>query len=782
MSEQIGTNDLINELGRNFIEYAYAVNTDRSIPDAMSGLKPVARRILWSMFEEGRTSSKPHVKAARVVGDVMGRYHPHGDSSIYGAMVRLAQNWVLRYPLIDFHGNCGNIAGDGPAASRYTEARLTKIAEDGLLAGIKKKNVDFILNYDETLDEPITLPAIFPNLLCNPNNGIGVAMACNWLPHNLCEVAQAIHDYTEGKEPMLPGPDFPTGGIIINKNELPTIVKNGRGSVKVRGKYKIEKNKIIFYEIPYGTTIEKIIEEIGSAADDSIKEIVDVHDESNKKGIRIVIEVDKNTNPESIVNQIFAKTNLQTSISYNQVALIDKTPTELTLKDCIKVYIDFNIDCLKKECEFDKKAKENRLEVVEGLIKALEDIDNIIKLIKGSESAAAAKISLIQKYNFTENQAKAILGMKLSSLARLESIELNKEAKQLKRDIETLKELLSNKDLQLKEILSRLDAIVKKYGDKRRTEIVQIDLPKNKKEKEVAEVVPEDVVVVISKTGMIKRIPRQSFKTQRRNGKGVKNEGDLNLETISTNTVDNLMFFTDKGKMYRLLVDKVPVGNNTTKGTYVGDFIKIEPTEKVIAVTSLHKNTNAQYVLFITKKGMVKKTYLKEYTSTNRNNGIIAIKLKDNDTIANVTFINEEKLILLSKNNHAIRFETKNITPIGRNATGVIGMKLIDDDEIITGLPIKHTTDDLAVFNEMGLGKKIKLSELPSQNRGGKGVLIFSKGNCQGGCLVDDKDKILILGQTNSICIESTDVPTLGRTADGNIMIKGTRIKKVIKI
>ena len=331
-------NDLIKELGTNFIEYAVAVNTDRAIPDATSGLKPVARRILWSSFESGRTFSKPHVKAARIVGDVMGAYHPHGDTSIYGALVRLSQSWVMRYPLIDWHGNNGNIAGDGAAHMRYTEARLSKLAEEGMLNGLKKRNVDFIPNYSEDAEEPITLPSIFPNLLCNPNTGIGVAMACNWLPHNLGEVAQAIYDYIDGKEPMLPGPDFPTGGIVINANDIPNILRTGHGSVKVRGRYKLEGQNLVFYEIPYGTTIESLLSEIGVVCDNKeIEGISEIRDESNKKGLRIVIECDKSANPDNVALKLFAKTNLQSPFSYNQVALVDKTPTELNLKDCCKI-------------------------------------------------------------------------------------------------------------------------------------------------------------------------------------------------------------------------------------------------------------------------------------------------------------------------------------------------------------------------------------------------------------------------------------------------------------
>ena len=511
-------NDVKQELGTNFIEYAVAVNTDRAIPDSKSGLKPVAKRIIYSTFEKGRLSNKPHVKAARIVGDVMGEYHPHGDSSIYGALVRLSQDWIMRYPLIDWHGNNGNIAGDGAASMRYTEARLSKLSENGLLNGIKKKNVDFTLNYDETTDEPVTLPSSFPNLLCNPNTGIGVAMACNWLPHNLNEVAQAIFDYMDGNEPMLPGPDFPTGGIVINKNDIPEIMRTGHGSVKVRGKYKIEKQNIIFYEIPYGTSTEALLNEIGEACEKKeVEGVSEVRDESNKKGLRLVILCDKTANPENVVKKLFAKTNLQSSISYNQVALVNKTPTELNLKDCIEIYINHNIDCLIKETQYDIKKAEERKEIVEGLLKALADIDDIIALIRGSESSSAAKENLIKKYKFTENQAKAILAMRLSSLAKLEGVELEQELNGLLANLKEWNELINSRDKQTNTIRERLQSLVKIFGDARRTELAQIEIPKE--EKEIAEVEPEDVVVILTQTGDVKRIPKASFKTQKRGGK-----------------------------------------------------------------------------------------------------------------------------------------------------------------------------------------------------------------------------------------------------------------------
>ena len=773
-------NDVKQELGTNFIEYAVAVNTDRAIPDAKSGLKPVAKRILWSAYEEGRTFSKPHVKSARIVGDVMGKYHPHGDSSIYGALVRLSQNWVLRYPLIDWHGSNGNIAGDGPAAARYTEARLSKISEDGMLQGIKKNNVDFIDNYDETLNEPVTLPAIFPNLLCNPNTGIGVAMACNWLPHNLNEVAAAINDYMDGKEPMLPGPDFPTGGIIINSKDIPQIMKTGHGSVKVRGKYKVEKNNIIFYEIPYGTTIEGLLAEIGEVCDaKEIEGITEIRDESNKKGLRIVIECGKGINPDAIANKLYSKTNLQTSISYNQVALVDKNPTELNLKQSIEIYVNHNIDCIVREAKFDLKKAEDRLHIVNGLLKALEDIDNIIALIKKSASGAAAKNALIEKYGFSEAQAKAILAMRLSSLANLEKVELQNEKAELHNNITHLMELISSDAMQKAEVRTRLADIVKKFGDERRTELAQIEVPKE--EKEIAEVIPENVVVVTTKTGLIKRVPQSSFRVQRRNTKGVKSEDSALLDVVKTNTIDTMMFFTNCGKMYRTLVDNIPVGTNATKGCLISDLIKLDNDEKIIAVTSLHRKTTPKFTIFITKKGMIKKTYLEEYMSARKNTGIAALRVRDDDEVVDVIFQDEEPIILISKNGNSIKFETKDITPVGRVTLGVKGMRLDENDEIVAALPIHKDTDNLAIFTTSGLGKKVELNEFPLQGRSGKGT-ICSKEEVAGALMVSDEDNILLCGNKNSLCIAATEIPLLSKISLGNIMIKDNKILKVTKI
>ena len=772
-------NDLTQELGQNFIEYAVAVNTDRAIPDAKSGLKPVAKRILYGTYDQGFSSAKPHVKCANIVGKVMADWHPHGDSSIYGALVRLAQPWVMRYPLIDFHGSMGNRDGDGPAAYRYTEARLSKLSEDGLLAGLKKKNVDYIPNYSETQDEPVTLPALFPNLLCNPNTGIGVAMACNWLPHNLTEVANAICDYIEGKEPSLPGPDFPTGGLIINGKDLPNIVKNGRGSVKLRGKYNLEDNNIVFYEIPYGVATESLMEEIGQACDEGkINGIKNIRNESNRKGFRLVIECDKNASIATIVNLLFKETSLQTSISYNQVALIDKTPTELSLKDCIKIYVEHNVECIKRETEFDLEKAKSKLEIIEGLLKALEDIDNIIALIKASASAAAAKISLMEKYSFTEPQAKAIVDMKLGRLAGLERIEIENEKKELLQLIDGLETILAS---LLGELRFRLINLVKKYGDERRTEITQIE-EKSNEEKEIEYVEPEKCVVVMTEGGLIKRIPITSFRTQKRNGKGVKTQDDITSAIIRTNTVDSLMIFTTKGQMYRLLVDKIPVGTNASKGVPIKGLIEMNPDEEPTIIYSIYKDTDAKYVLFITKKGLVKKTSLDEYIKTKKKTGIVAINLKEGDSIAAVSLVKDEPVVLITKQGYGIKFNSMEIAAAGRNTMGVKGINLRDGDYVVAALPIRDTKDELAIFSVGGVGKRMKLSEIPLQARGGKGLICYKSEDVACATLVSDEDKILLIGQNASLCVEAKEIPSLGRGTIGNQMIKTQKLLSVSKV
>ena len=777
--------DIRKELSQNFIEYAVAVNTDRSNPDAKSGLKPVARRIIFGAFDTGRTSNKPHVKNARIVGDVMGSLHPHGDSSIYGALVRLSQPWVMRYPLIDFHGNQGSILGDEAAAMRYTEGRLTKLAEEGMLKGLKKNCVDFMPNYDDSNEEPVTLPAIFPNLLCNPNAGIGVAMACNWACHNLREVQTAILDYMAGKEPMLPGPDFPTGGIIINKNDIPAIMRTGKGSVKIRAKYEIKKNDIIVTEVPYGISIEALVNEIGTYCDENpncgIKEI---KDQTNAKGVKIVIECEKTANPDLIIQKLFSKTNLQSSFAYNQVALIDKVPTEMNLKDCCRVYVEHNVECIRRETEFDLKKAKERLHIVEGLLVALEDIDNVIQLIKQSDSSAAAAIALQAKYKLSEIQAKSILAMRLSSLAKLEKIELENERKELIKNIADM-EALINSEEKLKEcVKERLAKIVDKFGDDRRTELTQVSVAKEDKEIEFVE--PEKCVVLMTEGGLIKRIPSTSFRTQKRNGKGVKTQDDITNAIIRTNTIDSLMIFSNKGKMYRLLVNDVPVGTNVSRGVSVNSLVTMEPDERPAVMYSIYRDTDAKYVLFVTKNGLVKKTTLEEYLKTKKKTGISAITLKDNDELAAVSLVKDEDIILITEKGMGIRFGSTEIGATSRSTSGVKGINLAAGDNIVAGFPVRNHNDKLAIFSANGLAKKISLNDLPLQKRSGKGLQCYKPTDMTGAVaaatLVEDADSVLVIGDKASICISASEIPALGRASIGNAIIKNANVNSVSKV
>ena len=770
--------DLTHEMSQNFIDYAAAVNMDRAIPD-VTGLKPVARRILYGAYANGRTSSKPYVKNARIVGDVMGSYHPHGDSSIYEALVRLSQDWVMRYPLIDFHGNQGSINGDGPAAHRYTEGRLAKLSEEGLLAGIKKNNVPFMPTYDDADEEPTILPAIFPNLLCNPNAGIGVAMACKWGCHNLREVEKAILAYMNGEEPTLPGPDFPTGGVVINKNDFANIMKSGKGSVKVRAKYSVKGQIITITEIPYETTIEKILDDIDSVTETDNMGISEVLDQTNNKGVKILIKCNKDTNPEVVMRKLFAKTDLQKSYAYNQVALVNKVPTLMSLKDCCKTYVEHNIECIRKEVKFDLDAAEARLHIVEGLLIALEDIDNVIQLIKKSENSASAASALCAKYGLDDVQAKAILAMRLSSLAKLEKIELEQEKKELVEKIADMKAILADVERVKDIIKERLHKIVEKYGDDRRTELLQLDTP-TKEEKEIVYVEPEKCIVTMTESGLIKRIPATSFRTQRKNGKGVKTTGDITVATIRTNTIDSLMIFTNKGKMYRILVDNIPVGTNVSVGTSVHALVEMEQGEEPSLIYSIVHGTDAKYVLFVTQNGVIKKTSLEEFTKTRKRTGIAAINLAEGDHIVSVSLLSEEDIVIMTRQGMGIKFKSTDVSPTGRTASGVKGINLNPDDYVIAALPIRDANDSLGIFNVNGSGKKIKLSELVTQKRGGKGIKL-TKTEVAGGALISDEDSVLIIGTNNSICISAKEIPLLSRASVGNALIKGD-INSISKI
>ena len=770
--------ELTHELGTNFINYAMAVNTDRSIPDATTGLKPVHKRILYCALDDGNTSNKKHVKCANIVGSMLAKWHPHGDTAVYDALVRLAQPWIMRYPLIDFHGNRGNQIGDPPAHYRYTECRLAKISEDGILDGVKKHCVDFVPNFDETREEPVNLPAVFPNLLCNPNSGIGVALACSWAPHNLREVAAAINDYLDEKEPMLPGPDFPTGGLILNKDDIPKIMSTGKGTVRIRAKYECDGNDIIFNEIPYGLTVEKVVQELNDLADidGKLDGVSEIKDETTKKSVRIVLRCKKDANIAKIISTVFAETSLQTSFSYNQVALVDGEPKLLNLKDCIEVYVKHNLSCIIKEYNFNLNKAKARLHIVEGLLKALEDIENIISTIRSSDTTTNAKKALQEKYGFSEEQAKAITDMKLGKLASLEKVEIENERAELLSTIENIMEILNSRDKQITMLRKRLDTIVKKYGDDRITELAQVAIEKKQKEPVVIE--PKDCVIIITSKNTIKRIDAKSFKPQKRNTTGVKTGSDIIIFSQKTNTQDVLMVFTSKGKMYRLLVDNIPEGTNASAGAPLSSLIEFEDGEEPMAFTTLSADNDKKFIFFATKKGIIKKVSLEEYNSLKRT-GVTAIKFKEGDELAAVTFINQEEMMLVTKNGMSIRFAAAGMPISSRTAQGVKGMNVAENDQVIAALPISNPASYLAIVSIDGLGKRTELKEFTIQNRGGKGLSCY-KNPIAGAELVVDDDMLLISGDKTSIVVKATELPILNRTSLGNIMLKNN--EKVISI
>ena len=783
---------IIGEVEQSFLDYSLSVITDRAIPSAEDGLKPVARRILWDMFDKGYMNNKKFVKCAQPVGDTMGRFHPHGDSSIYGALVWLSQPWNMRYPLIAFHGNNGSRDGDEPAAYRYTECKLSKMGEE-MLADIKKNTTDWQLAYTDVEEEPVYLPGRIPNLIVNGTSGIAVAMACSFAPHNLNEVMDAASFLTQNPEAdikellnYIPGPDFPTGGTIINKEELPAAYLTGKGRARIRGEYTVESDKkgdrIVFTSIPYKVSKEDLVQEIDKLCEEGKFEgIVSIRDESNKDGVRFVIEVGKGVSTEPIISKLFKLTRLEDTYSFNQVALVNKKPQLLNIKQLLEIYINHQKDVMLRKSQYEADKVAHRIHILAGLLKALEDIDNIIALIKKSESAAAAKIALMTQYKLSEDQAKAILDMKLAKLAKLEKVEIENEKAALEKELERLNAIISN---PIPELLKLFETLKNTYGDKRRSVITQV--ASTKEEKEIEFVEPEKCVVIMTEGGLVKRIPATSFRTQKRNGKGVKTQDDITNAVIRTNTIDSLMIFSNKGKMYRLLVNDIPVGTNVTKGQSIKSLINMETDEEPTVMYSIYRDTDAQYVLFVTKNGLVKKTSLDEYVKTKKKTGIAAIAIKEDDDLAAVSLIKDEDLILITQKGMAIRFNSKEITATSRNTSGVKGIALAPDDYVVAAQPVRNTNDKLAIFAYSGLSKKFDLSELPLQKRAGKGLICYkptdSTGPVSAAALVEDGDSVLILGDKSSICIEAKEIPELGRVSIGNQVIKNSKIISVSKV
>lgn len=787
--------DMIKEMEQSFLDYSTSVITGRALPDARDGLKPVHRRILYALAELNLVPTKPYKKSARIVGDVIGKYHPHGDSSVYEAMVRMAQDWSLRYPLVEGQGNFGSVDGDGAAAMRYTEARMSKITLE-MLRDLKKDVVDFQPNFSEDLEEPMVLPSRIPNLLLNGTSGIAVGMACSFAPHNINEVIDGIiatinnRDITveELHKEYIKAPDFPTGGTIINQHELLNGYKTGKGRVRIRGKYNVEKigrrECLVFYEIPYGVKKEKLIEDIAKLCEDkSIEGITDIRDTSNKHGMRIEIEVKKDINPDVIANHLFRLSALEDTYSLNHTAIVNKSPKVLNLKELIEVYIDHQVEVITRRTQFDLRKIDARLHIIEGLLKALEDIDNVIALIKASNNVQVAIEGLMKKYSLSEIQAKAIVEMKLRKLTGLEKVELEQENKELVEEANHLKSILGSTEVLNSVLIDELNEIKSNYGDARKTDVTNIIVKAD--EKDIQYVQPEEVVVVMTKAGNVKKIPAKSFKVQNRNGKGVKNQDDIILDVIRTNTIDTLMVFTALGKMYRLVVDQVPTGTNSSRGVAIHTLVKMEEHDKAIAITSLKRKTDAEFVVSVSEQGMIKKTKLEEYMKAKKS-GIAAVGLREGDSIANIVFIKDEQLILVSERGMSIRFKTDNIGSVGRTAIGVRGMKIAEGDRVVAALPINKDTDELAIFSQYGMAKRTPLKEYPIQGRDGKGTITYKPNDTTGvvvsAALVEDKDNVLVVGDQTSICISAKDIPSLGKASLGNIMIKGNNVMSVTKI
>lgn len=717
----MSSHDVCQELGQNFIDYAYAVNTDRAIPNAADGLKPVARRILWSMVQEKFVHNKSYVKCARVVGDVIGKYHPHGDTSVYDAMTRLAQEWNMRYPLIDWHGNKGNIGGDGAAAMRYTECRLNKLAETGFLNAINKKVVDMQPNYSEDIEEPILLPALFPNLLCNQTSGIGVALACNWLPHNLVDIIDlAIIPYLHGEEVDYTQifPDFPTGGTIINPTDIPAIYKTGKGRVIVEAKYKEEtrngKHLLVFYEIPYGTKIEyseqgKSKGIIPQLRDGILKEkitgIEDVRDES-AKNIRIVVELMSDAVIELTLNQIFAETDLRQTYNANQVALIGKTPMLLNLNQILEVYKNHNQACLKREFEFDYKKYLDRIEILEGLIFAVERIDNVIRVIRGESTYKNVHAAYPE---LTDRQVNAILDMKLGRLSKLEEEKLIQEKEQKIQLAAQCKAIIESEELQIEELIKRLKDLRRVYGDDRRTNVIQKTIVKPTAAKSMKQIIPQDVVVTYNQLGYLQSIPIKSYRPTK---------GNNDINSFKTQTTDMILLFSSFGKVYRLNVDAIEECGMKDKGTAVGSLLKLEYGEKILNIFSMNINEKHPFIVGFTKNGLVKKSDKTIYLGETQNKkGMKAAGLNEDDEFIAWYECNGDYVTLITRNYYIIQFELEKVNPVGKTARGVKGITLTEDDYVFKAIVCDKPIDTI----ELKRYNKTINGVPPIQNRGGKG-------------------------------------------------------------
>lgn len=797
--EKIIDRDVEKEMKTAYIDYAMSVIVSRALPDVRDGLKPVHRRILYTMHEDGLTSDKPYRKSATTVGDVLGRYHPHGDASVYDAMVRMAQDFSLRYPLIDGHGNFGSIDGDSAAAYRYTEARMSKIAEV-MLTDIEKDTVDFMPNFDARLQEPVVLPAKIPALLVNGSSGIAVGMATNIPPHNLTEVIDGVIAVIDNKElpdedlmKIIKGPDFPTEGLILGKEGIKQAYLTGRGKITVRAETEIEelsgnKQRIVVHSLPYQVNKAKLIEHIAELAREKrIEGISDLRDESDREEqVRIVIELKRDANAQVVLNQLFKNTQMQDNFGVIMLALVHGVPKVLTLRQCLDNYIEHREQVIVRRTKFELDKALARAHILEGLRIAIDNIDEVINIIRSSYDDA--KERLIERFGLSDIQAQAILDMRLKTLSGLQREKIEEEYKQLMELIAHLREILANEHLVLEIIKDELTEIKEKYGDERKTKIVAAE-----GEIDVEDLIKEEqTVVALTHFGYIKRMPIDTYKSQKRGGKGITGiatrEEDFVKQIFTASTHDTILFFSNKGKLYRLRGYEIPEAGRTAKGTAIVNLLSLDNGEKISAVIPITTFADGKYLLMATKSGLIKKTPLKEYDSS-RKTGLLSITLKDDDELIDVRMTDgEDNVVLVTKKGLSITFDEKDVRPMGRTAQGVIGMRL-DDEDCVIGMEsiLAANNVTLLAITENGFGKRTELSEYRVQKRGGRGVITYKvtpkTGNIVGIRIAGgNEDVMLITDKGTIIRLRVEEISVLGRSTQGVTLMRTNDGGKVVSI
>ncbi|HOQ09777.1 MAG TPA: DNA gyrase subunit A [Syntrophomonadaceae bacterium] len=796
--ENVATVDIEKEVKKSFLEYSMSVIVSRAIPDVRDGLKPVHRRILYALYDQGMTHDKPHKKSANIVGEVMGKYHPHGDAAIYEAMVKLAQDFAMRYPLVDGHGNFGSIDGDGAAAMRYTESRMSRIAEE-MLIDIEKETVDWRPNYDDTRVEPQVLPSRIPNLLINGSSGIAVGMATNIPPHNLSEVVDAITLVIDNPDAsvddimqVLPGPDFPTAGIIMGTDGIRKAYETGRGTLKVRARYTIEeqrngKSAIVITEIPYQVNKARLVEKIAELVrDKKIDGIVDLRDESDRRGIRVVIELRRDVNVNVIVNKLLKHTQMEDTFGINMLALVHGQPMVLGIKDMLRYYIEHRQEVVVRRTQYDLKVARQRLHIVEGLKIALDNLDEVIDLITSSKDREQARNALMERFQLSEEQANAILDMRLVQLTNLERSKLDEEYEELLGRIADFEDILGNPERVFAIIKEDLADIKKKYGDKRRTEISQ----------EISDYNVEDfiedheVVITLSNRGYIKRQPLDTYRSQRRGGKGVSATSirteDYSSDVVVTSVLSHVLFFTNQGRVFSSRVYHLPEASRQAKGLPLVNFIDLRPDERVTTLVAARKFDENRHMLMITRQGIIKKVALSAFSNIRRS-GLIAVNLLPGDELVGaVRVVQGDVVIINTAQGQAILFDEGQVRPMGRTATGVKGISL-DPGNYVIGIDKYRQGADVLIVTERGFGKRVPLEEFRTQNRGGKGILSIKlsekTGEVVASKVVSEGDELVILtSEGQMIRLQVEDISIQGRYARGVVLMKLPDDDRIVSI